>query len=330
MAIYFNGQSIEIYTQPIQWPEFDRYQQDLEVNHKANVTYGFTGSLCYLNHHDFFDPWQLAGKQVLETAKKPLVAVNPVYHHPYIVARSCFTISQWLNQPIALNFIAGTSANDMKQIGSFVEKSSRYQRLDEFMTILDHFFSSSLPLSFSGDYYQLENASFTGTMNHKPDFFVAGHSSNAIELASKHHATRAQSLLSNLLSPVGSLEGQALGFGLHLAESATVGKSELAEILNIDRASEVMFRLKMDNTDGEWKSDQRGDLKNEALPNHYFPDTIKSAANVPFITGDLKTLGDQLAKFLKAGGRHFIIPVVSDKGYEHVRRVFEAAGCRFQ
>ena len=329
MSIVFKGEKVEIYTQPIQWMEFEKYTHDLEENHRANIEFGFTGSLCYLNHHDYFDPWQLAGKQVLETQKKPLIAVNPVYHHPYIVARSVFTISQWLDGPVALNFIAGTSTNDLTQIGEMATKEQRYQRLDEFITVLKKFLGEPGSWSYNGKFYQIENASFNGQNSHMPDLFLAGHSRQAEKVNNHQQCINARSLLSSDILMNGEYRRKALGFGIYLADTSMLAKQQLSHILKIDKTSQVLHRLKMNNTDGRWKADQQNDLQSTHPNDLYFPEAIQSAANVPFLTGATAEVGTLLSQFLSKGCRHFILPMVSSANYRHVRLAFESAGCSF-
>lgn len=329
MGILFQGEPVEIYTQPIQWLDFARYSKDLEENHQANVEFGFTGSLCYLNHHDYFDPWQLAGKQVLKTGKKPLVAVNPAYHHPYIVARSIFSVSHWLGGPIALNFIAGTSINDLAQIGMMDSKENRYKRLDEFITVLKKFLSEPNTWSFEGAFYQIENASFIGENPHYPDLFVAGHSELAEQMSSAQKCTQAQSLLSAHFELEPNLKNRALGFGIKLAEDVELAKNRLIDQLKIDKMAIALSRLKKHNTDAQWKADQYKDLESNRVSEHYFPETIQSAANVPFLAGNLASVSEYLEGFLLSGCRHFILPVIDRNGYKDIKRAFEAAGCSF-
>lgn len=322
MPFSYQGEEIEIYTQPIQWLDYKRYQEDLKLNHRLNLEMGFTGSLCYLNHNDFYDPWLLASELVHQTGLKPLVAVNPAYHHPYIIARSAFTLSELRGGPIALNFIAGTATSDLQQIGQLMDKEQRYERLGELMHLVRNYLQSSSSWTFKGKHYQIEASSFLGSVQHLPEFFVAGHSTQAENLAQSFKANWTKSLLAEDLSDGRNQKAQAMGFGVYLASSAEQAKSELSQLLGIDRTSETLFRLKMANTDAQWKQEQANGLAADDLSACYFPQAIQSAANVPFLVGTKEEVS-QLVKthLLDKGVRKFIVPMVSKKGYRDFAEV---------
>ncbi|MFY0672637.1 MAG: LLM class flavin-dependent oxidoreductase [Bacteroidia bacterium] len=314
---------VEIFTQPVQWLDYDRYQVDLELNHKMNAAHGFTGSLCYLNHNDFFDPWLLASQLVCKTGLKPLVAVNPAYHHPYIIARSVFTLSQMRNGPISLNFIAGTATTDLQQIGEMYDKKRRYERLGEMMQIVHNYLFKKEPWSFEGSYYNIECSSFLGDLASKPDFFVAGHSNDAIQLSNKFDGVWARSLLADDLIKSEKENNVALGFGLFVGENAEQAKQALSKKLGLNKSSDVLFRLKMANTDAQWKKEQSKTLDSADLPVNYFAQTIKSQVNVPFLVGTENELSSLVRKqILDRGIKKFILPVIDEIGYEMIKNVF--------
>jgi len=323
MPYQYKNQPIEILTQPIQWLEFERYQQDVALNHRLNQEYDFTGSLCYLNHNDFFDPWLLASQLVQKTGKKPLVAVNPAYHHPYIIARSAFTLSEMRKGPIALNFIAGMATTDLHQIGQMLDKEARYKRLREMMQVIRNYLYKKEPWTFEGEYYQIECTSFLGDVRYKPEFFVGGHSIYAQQLVEQFETVWARSLLPNDLTESSHRPGLALGFGIHIAENAEVAKQELRQKLSLDKTGEVLFRLKMSNTDAQWKQEQAKGLDDASLHPNYFPNTIQSQVNVPFLVGAESELRQLVQRqFLDRGIRAFIIPMVDEAAYRMVRDLF--------
>lgn len=322
MPFSYKGKEIEVYTQPIQWLDYERYTKDLALNHQLNLEMGFTGSLCYLNHNDFYDPWLLASQLVQKTGLKPLVAVNPAYHHPFIIARSVFTLSEMRKGPIALNFIAGTATSDLQQIGQQHAKEQRYQRLSEMMQVVSNYLVNKSAWTFEGDYYQIEASSFLGDVKYQPDFFVAGHSDHAKGLVEQFNANWAKSLLAHDLSENPSSTASAMGFGVYLADTAQQGKKELSELLGIDQTSKTLFRLRMANTDAQWKREQSDSLEAVKASDCYFPEAIQSPANVPFLVGNREEVAEVIRKYLLDKGIHkFIVPMVGKKGYSDLRQV---------
>jgi len=317
MSFSYKGKEIEVYTQPIQWLDYKRYTEDLDLNHRLNLEMGFTGSLCYLNHNDYYDPWLLASQLVSKTGLKPLVAVNPAYHHPYIIARSIFTLSAMRQGPIALNFIAGTATGDLQQIGQLQAKEQRYRRLGEMIQVIRNYLEKESAWTFDGDYFKIEASSFLGDIKYQPEYFVAGHSSHAEGLVKRFSANWAKSLLADDLKDASVPVASAMGFGVYLAETAEQGKKELSELLGIDQTSKTLFRLRMANTDAQWKQEQAQSMGNETVSECYFPEAIQSPANVPFLVGNLEDVARLIkTHLLDKGIRKFIVPMVNEKSYQ--------------
>lgn len=324
MSFSYQGESISVYTQPIQWMDYERYKNDLALNHSMNLEMGYTGSLCYLNHNDFYDPWLLAAQLVQQTGLQPLVAVNPAYHHPYIIARSVFTLSEMRGGPIALNFIAGTATSDLQQIGELMQKEQRYERLGEMMQLVQNYLGSTEPWTFDGAHYQIEASSFLGSVQYLPEFFVAGHSAPAQKLAQRFKANWAKSLLPENINSGEGNETQALGFGVYLADTAEQAKKELSAILGIDRTSETLFRLKMANTDAQWKQEQAQSMWSGEISDCYFPQAIQSQANVPFLVGNKEEVAHIIhSRIFASGIRKLIVPMIGEKGYRDLAEVLQ-------
>src|SRR5438876_795683 len=74
---------------------------------------GCEGILVYTDN-SLFDPW-LVSQVVVEATRTltPLVAVQPVYMHPYTVAKMMATLSHLYGRRIDLNMVAGGFKNDL-------------------------------------------------------------------------------------------------------------------------------------------------------------------------------------------------------------------------
>jgi alkanesulfonate monooxygenase len=74
---------------------------------------GCTGILIYADN-SLIDPWMVC-QIILENTQHlcPLPAIQPVYMHPYSIAKSVTTLGYLYGRRICLNMIAGGFANDL-------------------------------------------------------------------------------------------------------------------------------------------------------------------------------------------------------------------------
>ena len=73
---------------------------------------GFTGILIYTANAAQADPWLLAQVIIQNTHTIcPLVAVQPIYMHPFTVAKLVSSLSNFYDRRIDLNLVAGGIQN---------------------------------------------------------------------------------------------------------------------------------------------------------------------------------------------------------------------------
>src|SRR5262245_3440717 len=77
---------------------------------------GCTGILVYTDN-GLVDPWLVAQVIVESTTRLcPLVAVQPVYMHPYTVAKMIATLAFLHGRKVYLNMVAGGFKNDLEAL----------------------------------------------------------------------------------------------------------------------------------------------------------------------------------------------------------------------
>ena len=115
------------------------------------------GILVYTDN-SLADPWQVSQVILSSTSNlAPLVALQPVYMHPYTAAKMVTTFSYLYNRRIYLNMVAGGFRNDLIALGDCIEHDDRYDRIVEYVSIMKSLFEEPGPLTFTGDYYTVKN-----------------------------------------------------------------------------------------------------------------------------------------------------------------------------
>ena len=97
---------------------------------------GCTGILVYTDN-TLVDPWLVAQHIIANTSTlSPLVAVQPVYSHPYSAAKMASTLALLYGRRIFFNMVAGGFKNDLLALNDTTPHDLRYERLIEYTGIM--------------------------------------------------------------------------------------------------------------------------------------------------------------------------------------------------
>ena len=120
---------------------------------------GIEGILVYTDN-SLVDPWLVSQVILSRTSKlAPLVAIQPAYMHPYTAAKMVTTFSYLYGRRIFLNMVAGGFVNDLIALDDFIEHDDHYDRLVEYVSIMNCLFNEPGPVTFTGAYFAVKNLS---------------------------------------------------------------------------------------------------------------------------------------------------------------------------
>src|SRR5579862_268141 len=147
--------------------------------------YGCEGILVYTDNR-IADPW-LVSQIIAESTERlsPLVAVQPVYLHPYSVAKMVSSLAFLYRRKLYLNMVAGGFVNDLTSLNDTTPHDKRYDRLIEYATIIRQLCATDTPISFEGAFYRLSNAKLGPPPfpELQPGFLVSGSSEAGMSAA---------------------------------------------------------------------------------------------------------------------------------------------------
>src|SRR6266513_3314905 len=146
---------------------------------------GCKGILVYSNNR-LLDPWLVSHIIIQNTTSLcPLVAVQPIYMHPYVVAKMVASLGHLHRRRIYLNMVAGGFKNDLVALNDTTPHDKRYDRLIEYTLIIRELLASSLPVSHEGEYYTVKNLKLTPPLAPElfPGIFVSGSSDAGLAAA---------------------------------------------------------------------------------------------------------------------------------------------------
>ncbi len=136
----------------------DRYRERVIAAARWSEQAGCTGTLIYTDN-TLVDPWMVAQIVITNTSNLcPLVAVQPVYMHPYSAAKMVATLAFLYGRRVFLNMVAGGFKNDLAALNDDTPHDSRYERLIEYTTIIRRLLEQR-SVSFEGRFYQVRGLS---------------------------------------------------------------------------------------------------------------------------------------------------------------------------
>src|SRR5262245_27144694 len=140
--------------------------------------YGCSGILVYTDN-SLVDAW-LVSQLIIENTTRlcPLVAVQPVYMHPYTVAKMVSSYGFLYERRIYLNMVAGGFKNDLNQLNDPTPHDRRYERMIEYVHIIKQLLGAEIGVSFEGEFYKVDKLRMTPPLPPElfPGVFVSGSS----------------------------------------------------------------------------------------------------------------------------------------------------------
>ena len=266
---------------------------------------GCTGILIYTDNTQL-DPWLLAQVIVEHTRTLcPLVAVQPVYMHPYSVAKLVASLTRLYGRRVYLNMVAGGFTNDLKALGDDTPHDKRYARLVEYTQIVTGLLNGTMPIEHAGEFYRFSHLALGARPSAElcPGVLVSGSSAAGVEAAQTLGATA-------IKYPVPSRdetqvtrapEGQ---WGVRVGVIARPTASEawaLAEArFPEDRRGELTHQLAMKVSDSQWhrQLSEQGTDAHEVYWLHPFK---RYQTMCPYLVGSYPQVGAELAGHFALG-----------------------------
>jgi len=311
------------------------YHQHVAQIARWSESAGCEGMLIYADNR-LVDPWLVAQSVILATERLcPLVAVQPAYMHPYAVAKMVATLGYLHGRKIYLNMVAGGFKRDLEALSDMTPHDARYTRLVEYTRIIMDLVRASAgnrAVSFQGSYYTVEGLKLTPPVapDILPEVFVSGSSEAGLEAAralgatAVHYPQPARQYGENAFDPA-----QARGIRVGIIARPTSDEAwQVAEQrFPPDRRGQVVHQLAMKTSDSRWHRDLSE--RPEAEPDSpYWLRPFRSYQTFcPYLVGARARVAEEIARYIAAGFRTFILDVPPDEAeLAEIQAVFALAG----
>lgn len=321
---------IDVFTtcpQSKDWPR-DEYVERLVEAARWSEDVGCRGMLVYTDN-GIVDPWLLS--QVIigrTTSFDPLVAVQPVYMHPYAAAKMVTTLGLLTGRRVALNMVCGGFRNDLLALDDETEHDDRYRRLVEYTLIATRLLAGEGPVTFEGTYYRVKNLTLKPALPLElyPSVFVSGSSPAGLEAAREIGAT-AVKYPRRVDEELAVDDDQSVGMraGIITRETSEEAWDVAHRQFPPDRKGQITHKLAMAISDSRWHrqlSDLAEEEPSEEHPYWLFPfENYRTFC--PYLVGSHARVADELARYMSLGFRTFILDIPSsEEDLHHASVVF--------
>jgi alkanesulfonate monooxygenase len=279
---------------------------------------GCTGTLVYTDNR-LADPW-LVAQIILQNTKTlcPLVAVQPLYMHPYAVAKMVSTLAFLHGRRVYLNMVAGGFAYDLKALKDTTPHDKRYDRLREYTHIIQALLTGA-PVTYQGEYYAVDNLRLTPALPPDlfPGIFLSGSSEAGLDCCRALGATAIKypKAPNEEMNALDGLEKAGIRIGVIARPEEDVAWNVAYKRFPEDRKGQLAHQLTMKVSDSLWHK-QLSDLA-ESTAVDRSPYWLVPFQNYktfcPYLVGGYETVAREIARYIGAGYRSFILDIPPDK-----------------
>jgi alkanesulfonate monooxygenase len=325
---------IEIFSTTPQSKDFPReiyLQQVIDVARWSEEA-GHTAILVYTDN-SIVDPW-LVSHIILQNTTRlaPLVAVQPIYMHPYTVAKMVASFGHLYGRRIFLNMVAGGFKNDLAALNDTTPHDDRYTRLIEYTTIIKLLLSSPAPVTFEGKFYRVDGLKMTPPLAPElfPGILMSGSSDAGFAAARTVGATAVQ-----YPKPAKELEGVAVAdnkTGIRVGIVARENSADAWQVANQrfpgDRRGQLAHQLAMRVSDSTWHQQLSQMIKEvgEVQGVYWMWPFQNYQTFCPYLVGSYEEVADEVSRYMRGGFRSFILDIPpSREELTHTQAVFDHA-----
>jgi alkanesulfonate monooxygenase len=331
MKTVTNDNGIEVFsTCPLSTDrDSDTYLQKVVNVARWSEEAGCRGILIYADN-SLVDPWMVS-QIILENtdALCPLPAVQPVYMHPYTVAKAVSTLAYLYGRRIYLNMIAGGFANDLRAFNDSTPHDKRYARLAEYTAIIKELLSGESPVTFNGEFYAVDKLRLTPPLPRRlfPGIFISGSSEAGLAAAKALGATAVK-----YPKPRGeeaSVSEDCIDYGIRVGIISRESEEEAWAVAHArfpeDHKGQLMHALAVKTSDSVWHK-QLASLEEEKGRPYWLVPFHNYKTFCPYLVGSYERIADEIAGYIAAGYKTFLLDIPpSQEELFHISRVFRQA-----
>jgi alkanesulfonate monooxygenase len=303
----------------------DLYLQQVINTARWSEAWGCAGTLIDAGN-SLVDPWLVAYTIIRYTRTLcPLVAVQPLYMHPYAVAKIVSTIGCLYGRRVLLNLDPDSFENDLAPNDS-TPSDSRNDRLVEYTLVIKKLLGSPAPLTYHGRFYTVDQVRLIPAAPPElfPGIFVSAPPETGANAAARLGAIAVKS--PKMANEEAGPSDKSVKFAIRIGILAREDASEAWKIAHTrfpeDRRgrSTQLPAMKAAGTPAH----EEGVLTGSVERGPYWLGPFRHNKTMcPYLVGSYEEVAGEIAKYVGMGYRTFILDLPPNaEEFGHVAVVF--------
>ena len=293
---------------------------------------GCAGILIYTDN-SLVDSWLVSQVIIQNTGSLcPLVAVQPVYMHPYSVAKMVSSLAFFYGRRVFLNMVAGGFKNDLTALNDTTPHDGRYKRLVEYTQIIQRLIEGET-VTFEGEFYSVQGLKLNPRVESelRPGILISGSSESGMQAARELGAIAVKYPEPPDRPEAESLAGSGpcgLRVGIVTRPKGQEAWTVAFERFPEDRTGQLTRQLATKVSDSAWHKSLSGIGKEStgARDTYWLHPFKNYQTNCPYLVGSYASVAEELARYIGLGYRTFILDIPpAEEEFEHIGRVFQIA-----
>lgn len=324
---------MKIFSTTPQSKDVDRveYARQVEQVSRWSEEAGCEGILVY-SDNGLVDAW-LVSDLVLRSTERlaPLVAIQPVYMHPYTAAKMVSSLAFLHGRRIWLNMLAGGFKNDLIALGDDTPHDERYERTTEYTQIMLGLLRGET-VTVEGRYYGVHNLKLAPELPPElfPGVLMSGSSPAGLEAARTLGATPVK-----YPKPPGEEESpEDSDFGVRVG---IIARDDAGEAWRValerfpeDREGQITHKMAMKVSDSHWHKQLSARVEGDTSNGERHPYWLGPFQNYktfcPYLVGTHERVAREIAHYMGVGAETFILDIPpSEEELGHTGHVFRLA-----
>jgi alkanesulfonate monooxygenase len=267
------------------------------------------------------------------TRLMPLVALQPIYLHPYSAAKMVATIGHLYGRRVALNLVAGGFKNDLDALGDSTPHDRRYDRLVEYASLVQQLLHGG-HVTFEGDFYGVRTLTLSPALPAGlfPAFLMSGSSPAGLAAARQLGATAIRYPEPPDQLPAAGVSPTVAESGIRIGIIARPDDDEAWRIAHRrfpeDRKGQLTHHLAMKVSDSSWHHQLAalGRRPHDPQNGYWLVPFQNYKTFCPYLVGSYARVAAELQRYIAAGNRTFILDIPPDAAeLAHTSMAFAAA-----
>jgi alkanesulfonate monooxygenase len=308
----------------------DGYLQRVADVARWSEAHGCEGILVYTDNR-MLDPWLVAQIIIESTTRlSPLVAVQPVYLHPYSVAKIVSSLAFLYRRRLYLNMVAGGFVSDLASLDDTTPHDRRYDRLVEYTTIIRRLCASEAAVTFDGDFYRVHNLKLTPPVppDLMPGFLVSGSSEAGLTAAAATGAIAVKYPKAPSEDDGGGVRPDletGVRVGIIARKTSTEAWRVAHERFPEDRKGQLTHQLATKSSDSAWHK-QLSKLRDAGESPYWLVPFQNYKTFCPYLVGSYECVAEEVSRYLGLGYTTFVLDIPPNaEELESIGRVFDLA-----